>query len=155
MASTTPWLSAVQQKIWRSFLGATTVLNERLDRDLRAKHGISLAEYEILVRLSESSDHSVRMAELAEAVAHSRSRITHTVSRLEKMNLVERNQSTKDGRGVRAHLCDRGARMLEEAAPTHVTGVHEYLIEGSTDHDLEAFGRVMENVRHRLDGPEF
>ena len=78
----TPWLTAEQQRIWRSFLGGTTVLMDRLDRDLRAAHGLSMPEYEILVRLSEAPGLSIRMAELADAVAHSRSRVTHTIARL-------------------------------------------------------------------------
>src|SRR5665811_156063 len=65
----TPWLDAGQQRSWRSFLGGSTVLNDQLDRDLHAKHGLSLTEYEILVRLSEAEDRQVRMAELAAAVA--------------------------------------------------------------------------------------
>ena len=59
----------------------TTLLMDRLDDELRAAHGLSLAEYEILVRLSEVDDRRMRMSHLADAVAHSRSRLTHTISR--------------------------------------------------------------------------
>ena len=46
-----------------------------------------MTEYEILVRLSETPDHQLRMAQLAESLAHSRSRVTHTVKRLEDAGL--------------------------------------------------------------------
>ncbi|MEO6604900.1 MAG: hypothetical protein ABIN55_04745 [Aeromicrobium sp.] len=39
-ATETPWLTPTEQQIWRSFLGGTIVLNERLDRDLRTAHGL-------------------------------------------------------------------------------------------------------------------
>ena len=81
------WIAS-QQRDWRSFLLGTTRLFDRLDRDLREQHALSLPEYEILVRLSEAPDQCLRMAELASSVSHSRSRVTHTVSRLEAAGLV-------------------------------------------------------------------
>ena len=81
----TPWLSNDQQRIWRAFLGGTTVLMDRLDRDLRTAHGLSMPEYEILVRLSEAPGRAIRMAELADAVSHSRSRVTHTIASCGRM----------------------------------------------------------------------
>jgi len=151
----TPWLNASQQRVWRSFLGGTTVLMDQLDRDLRAKHGLSMPEYEILVRLSEAPGRSVRMAELAAAVAHSRSRITHTIARLERVGLVTRGQCSDDGRGVSAVLTDQGFATLEEAAHTHVSGVHDYLIANADADDFAALGRVMQNVVEVLEGKRF
>lgn len=151
----TPWLNAAQQRVWRSFLGGTTVLMDQLDRDLRTNHGLSMPEYEILVRLSEAPGRSVRMAELAAAVAHSRSRITHTISRLEKVGYVFRGQCSDDGRGVSAVLSDAGFAVLEKAAHTHVTGVHNFLIANADPADFEALGRVMQNVVEVLEGKRF
>lgn len=151
----TPWLTIEQQQLWRSFLGGTTVLLDRLDRDLRSQHGLSMPEYEILVRLSEAPNRSVRMAELAAAVAHSRSRVTHTISRLERAGLVARGQCSDDGRGVSAVLTEQGFGVLEEAAHTHVSGVHSYLIENAAPEDLEAVGRVMQTVVEVLEGKRF
>lgn len=151
----TPWLSTEQQQIWRAFLGGTTVLTDRLDRDLRTQHGLSMPEYEILVRLSEAPDRAIRMAELANAVSHSRSRITHTIARLEREGIVLRGQCSDDGRGVSAVLTDHGFSVLEEAAHTHVRGVHEYLIEKADPEDLAAVGRVMTAVVEELQGKRF
>jgi DNA-binding MarR family transcriptional regulator len=151
----TPWLDAEQQRIWRVFLGGTTVLMDRLDRDLRTQHGISMPEYEILVRLSEADGRSIRMAELADAVSHSRSRVTHTIARLEREGIVQRGQSSDDGRGVSARLTDHGFSVLERAAHTHVRGVNDYLIENAASEDLEALGRVMQAVLDTLHGKRF
>lgn len=151
----TPWLSTEQQRVWRAFLGGTTVLMDRLDRDLRTTHGLSMPEYEILVRLSESPDRSIRMAELADAVSHSRSRVTHTIARLEREGIVRRGQCSDDGRGVSAFLTDHGFSVLAEAAHTHVRGVHDYLVESADPDDLEAVGRVMQKVLEQLHGRTF
>lgn len=151
----TPWLDADQQRWWRAFLGGSTVLNDRLDRDLRTAHGLSMTEYEILVRLSETPDRSIRMAELAASVAHSRSRITHTIARLERAGIVRRGASPEDGRGVSAVLTDEGYALLERAAHTHVQGVHDHLVSRCSREDFEALGRVMESVRDSLEGHAF
>ena len=151
----TPWLSAEQQRIWRSFLGGITVLQDQLDRDLRTHHDLSTAEYEILVRLSEAPNRTIRMAELAAAVSHSRSRVTHTISRLERDGIVQRDSCAADGRGVNAVLTDHGFSVLEKAAHTHVRGVHDYLIENATPEELEALGSIMDRVIATLHGKKF
>jgi DNA-binding MarR family transcriptional regulator len=127
----------------------TTLLFDRLDEDLRRDFDISLVEYEILVRLSER-DGQMRMAALADALAHSRSRVTHTVTRMEKAGLVKRSRSDEDGRGIIAALTDRGLDLLVRAAPTHVQGVREHLVDLAADEDFVALGRVMDAVADHL-----
>jgi DNA-binding MarR family transcriptional regulator len=100
MTTTAPpaarWLTDDQQRAWRAYLLGSAVLSERLDAQLR-DHGLDLAEYEILVTLSEAADRQLRMAELADAVHQSRSRLTHTVTRMEKRGLIERSTCPVDG----------------------------------------------------------
>ncbi len=100
------WLSNDQQRVWRAYLLGSALLQERIDADLRSV-GLDGAEYEILVVLSESEDRRLRMAELADAVHQSRSRLTHTITRMEKARLVERTNCPTDRRGVWAELTPR------------------------------------------------
>ncbi len=151
----TPWLNQEQQRVWRLFLGGVTVLTDQLDRDLRTQHDLSMGEYEILVRLSEAPDRAIRMADLASAISHSRSRVTHTISRLERDGIVRRDQCATDGRGISAVLTDHGFSVLEKAAHTHVRGVHDYLIANAPPADLAALGRIMDRVISTLDGQRF
>jgi DNA-binding MarR family transcriptional regulator len=150
----TRWLSTEQQRAWRAFLLGSTLLMDRLDRDLREQHDLSLPEYEILVRLSESDDRALRMAELADSVKNSRSRITHTIARMERAGLVVRSQCPSDGRGVFAHLTDRGYATLVDAAPTHVESVRSALIDVVEPDALETIGRAFSAVAERLDTGE-
>ncbi|NYI46408.1 DNA-binding MarR family transcriptional regulator [Nocardioides aromaticivorans] len=143
------WLDRDQQRTWRAFLLGTTLLLDRLDEDLRRDHGLSAVEYEILVRLSEA-DGQLRMAQLAAALAHSRSRVTHTVKRMEGSGLVRRTGSLDDGRGVVCRLTDDGYAMLRTAAPSHVETVRQSLIDLVAPEDLDALGRVMDAVCDRL-----
>ncbi|MSZ75846.1 MAG: MarR family transcriptional regulator [Actinobacteria bacterium] len=127
----------------------TTLLFDRLDDDLRRGFDISLGEYEILVRLSER-DGRMRMAQLADAVAHSRSRVTHTIARMEKAGLVERTTSPEDGRGIVAVMTEGGYALLRRVAPTHVNGVRDHLVDLIDPADFEALGRVMNAVADHL-----
>jgi DNA-binding MarR family transcriptional regulator len=154
-ASEIPWLTDAQQGSWRAFLGGVTVLMDSLDRDLRSQHGLSLAEYEVLVRLSEAPDRTMRMAELADRVALSRSRITHTVARLEKAGILRREPCDEDGRGVQAVLTDHGLNRLEDAAETHVRGVQDHLLAHASDTELASIGAVMARVLDDLHGKRF
>lgn len=142
--ATARWLDSEQQASWRAFLSGTTRLFERLDRQLREASGISLAEYEILVRLSEAPERRLRMAELASSLAHSRSRVTHTVARLEAVGAVVRRACPTDGRGVIATLTDDGMQMLVDAAPGHVDAVRDCLVDIADPDDFAAVGRVFD-----------
>jgi DNA-binding MarR family transcriptional regulator len=146
----TRWLDADQQASWRAFAVGVTLLLDRLDADLQHDFDLSLTEYEILVRLSERSQRSMRMAALADALAHSRSRVTHTVARMEKAGLVDRRSSPEDGRGIVCTLTDSGYDLLVEAAHVHVSGVREYLVDLASREDFAALGRVMDAVVDRL-----
>jgi DNA-binding MarR family transcriptional regulator len=144
------WLDEQQQRSWRAYLVGTTLLMDRLDRELREQHRLSLPEYEILVRLTEADGNRMRMAVLADSVSHSRSRVTHTVSRMESAGLVARDACLADGRGVEAVLTEQGVRALAEAAPTHVAGVRRLLVDLVDEEDFEALGRVFNAVTDRL-----
>src|SRR4051812_12330248 len=127
-----------------------TLLLDRLDDDLRDACDLSLTEYEILVRLSESEGRQMRMAQLADALAHSRSRVTHTVSRMEKAGLVVRTSSPEDGRGVVASMTEPGYTLLTRMAPLHVQSVRDNLVDLVSPEDFEAVGRVMNAVADNL-----
>lgn len=142
----TPWLTAEQQRHWRAYLLGAARLTEALSRQLEQDSDLSLSEYEVMVRLSEAPGRTVRMAELAAALVHSRSRLTHTVTRMERRGLVERQACEADGRGINATLTEVGWQALVSAAPGHVRAVREHLVDRLTDDQLSALGGAMSAV---------
>lgn len=139
------WLTPSQQVTWRNWLNAVAWINEQLNADLRP-HCLDLNEYEVLVVLSESPGHCIRMSQLADGANQSRSRLTHTVNRMEADGLIVRETATRDRRGVVARLTDKGLRLLEGAAPDHVASVRRVLIDPIDENDWEALGRAMKAV---------
>lgn len=144
-AEGTRWLDQEEQQAWRRFLFGVNMLLDGLSAALEDDPSIDLSidEYEILVRLSERPDGRIRMSELADQVVHSRSRLTHTVARLEKRGIVERVRCSDDGRGREAVLTGPGRHLLEEAAPVHVESVRRLLLDVVGTEDLLALGRIL------------
>lgn len=139
------WLSEDQQRIWRLYLNGVARITEVLDAELR-DFGLDLGEYEILVHLSESPDHQLRMSDLASRVRQSRSRLTHTVARMETKGLICRLSCPSDRRGVIANLTDDGYALLVKAAPYHVESVRRILVDPVSKADFTALGRAMQSV---------
>ncbi|MFR9729047.1 MarR family winged helix-turn-helix transcriptional regulator [Saccharopolyspora sp. MS10] len=138
---------------WRSYIEGSALLENRLNRELQAAHDLSISDYEILVRLAEQPERRLRMSELARDVAHSKSRISHQIRRLERAGLVNRQECPEDGRGVLATLTDRGADALRAAAPTHLAGVRLHLIDLLEPAEKRLLTAVFDRVRTRLIDP--
>ena len=72
---------------------------------------------------------------------------------MEKAGLVQRSSSPDDGRGILATLTDKGHDLLVRAAPTHVAGVRDHLVDLASAEDFAALGRVFDAVvRHLIAG---
>lgn len=140
------WLDGEQQRHWRAFLTGSSIMTAALSAQLEADSGMSLSEYEVLVRLSESEGHTLRMSQLADGLVHSRSRLTHTVRRMESRGLVERRACDADGRGVNCHLTPFGLETLVAAAPGHVMAVRRHLVDVLTPEQFAALGEAMTAV---------
>ncbi len=151
-STTVEWLTPEQQTSWRSFRGGTARLLAVLDHELERDTGLSSHEYEVLVRLSETPGRTLRMAQLADDIAHSRSRLTHTIRRMEEQGLVRRAACVEDARGVNCMMTDKGWEALVAAAPLHVQSVRDHLVDVLTDEQFAALGDAMEAVRLHLTG---
>lgn len=146
------WLDEEQQRHWRAYLLGAARLNDALNRQLEADSGLSIGEYEVLVRLSESPERTARMSELADSLVHSRSRLTHTVSRMQRRGLVERRTCLVDGRGVNCVMTDAGMALLAAAAPGHVRAVRTHLVDLLTDEQFRVLGEAMAAIVRGTDG---
>ena len=130
------WLSAGEQHTWRDAIEAWQWLLAAVDGQLQSDSGMPLAYYEILVRLSEAPDRSLRMTQLAEASSSSKSRVSHAVARLEERGWVRRMDCPTDRRGQIAVLTDQGFAALSAAAPGHVEQVRHVLFDALSEEQL-------------------
>jgi DNA-binding MarR family transcriptional regulator len=150
MGGMTRWLTEDEQRLWRGWLAASMLLPERLNRDLQEQHGLTGTDYQVLVELSESPEHRMRMSTLAERTQLSRSRLSHQVDRMTKAGLVTRQECAQDGRGMFAVLTEHGWDTIVAAAPDHVESVRRHLVDQLTPEQFEAFGQACITVADAL-----
>lgn len=142
----TRWLTTDEQREWRSWLTMSRLLPEALDRDLHSACGIHLADYEILVHLSEAPDGRLRMADLAHRTLASRSRLTHQVDRMARAGWLAREKCSDDQRGQWAVLTEEGWEFLRAAAPVHVDSVRRHLLDVLGPEDFSRLGELSAKV---------
>jgi DNA-binding MarR family transcriptional regulator len=139
---TARWLTAEQQQAWRTFLTACQTLFGAIDAQLLHDSQLPHGYYEILVRLSEAPGRALRMTQLAEAAASSKSRLSHAVARLEERGWVRRLDCATDRRGQIAQLTDEGFAALAAAAPGHVEQVRRSLIDLLSPEQVEQLREI-------------
>ncbi|MGH3824058.1 MAG: MarR family winged helix-turn-helix transcriptional regulator [Pseudonocardiaceae bacterium] len=147
------WLNAEERRAWWAYVIGKQLLDIQLNRDLQEEHQLALADYGLLVRMSEAPDGRVRMSTLAEQVAASKSRISHQIARMEQAGLVQRQECPGDRRGVFAVITSRGQEVLRTAAPTHVRGVRDNLVDLLSAEERLVLAEVFERVIKHLRGP--
>jgi DNA-binding MarR family transcriptional regulator len=143
------WLSDSEQQSWRAILRGTRLLEQALDRALDTA-GIQLSEYEIISMLSEAPGARLRMSELAETVVQSRSRLTHTATRLESRGWVTREPCADDKRGVELVLTPTGWEAVTRISRIHVQSVRDNLVDIMPPEQFKALGDAMGVVRDHL-----
>ncbi|MCX2183253.1 MarR family transcriptional regulator [Streptomyces sp. SKN60] len=150
------WLSDEEQRVWRSYLHATTLLEDHLDRQLQRDAGMPHIYYGLLVKLSQAPKRRMRMTELAKDAKITRSRLSHAVARLEKNGWVNREDCPSDKRGQFAALTDEGYAVLRRTAPGHVDAVRQALFDRLSPEQVEQLGGIMRTVAEGLQptGPD-
>jgi DNA-binding MarR family transcriptional regulator len=149
----TRWLDDDQQQAWRAWVEMNAQLTARLNRDLQATSGLSLADYEVLVALTDAPDRRLRMFELTAALQWEKSRLSKQITRMETRGLVARSDCPEDRRGAHVELTDAGLAAIEAAAPGHVELVQRLVFDGLDGEQVQALGTFATTVVERLAEP--
>ncbi|GII77976.1 MarR family transcriptional regulator [Sphaerisporangium rufum] len=145
------WLAADEQRAWRAFLLMHSRLAARLNRQLQAACGLSLADYEVLVHLSEAAGGRARPHELQRALDWEQSRLSHQLARMRQRGLVTRERCGEDRRGAHVLLTDAGRQAITTAAPGHVETVRRLFFDPLTEDQVAALHTLAGQVLARLD----
>ncbi|MET8839492.1 MarR family winged helix-turn-helix transcriptional regulator [Streptomyces rubiginosohelvolus] len=145
------WLNDEEQRVWRAYLHATTLLEDHFDRQLQRDAGMPHTYYGLLVQLSQAPRRRMRMTELARNAKITRSRLSHAIARLEKNGWVRREDCPSDKRGQNAVLTDDGLDMLRRSAPGHVEAVRQAMFDRLTDEQVKSLGEIMRTLATGLE----
>lgn len=143
-ASEMPGLDIAEQKSWQNFLDSALRLYATTNRQLTARHQLSLVDVRVLDMLDSAVGGSARMGDLAEALPSLPSRLTRQIGRLEAQGLVRREASRDDRRGVVATITDDGRAAVREAMVTYAQCVRTYFLDQLSRAQITAMG---ENCR--------
>jgi len=134
---------------WQSFSGLLmlhrSVVGE-LDARLRAAHGLSVSEFDVLITLFNTPSSRLRMSELAGRVLLSPAGTTHLVTRLERDGLVRREVDPADGRKWFTVLTDAGDEALAKARETHNDVLRERFLARTSARERQVLGRSWDRI---------
>jgi DNA-binding MarR family transcriptional regulator len=136
------WLSDSEQHAWRSFLQVHGLLSAKLNRAMQAASGLSLADFAVLVILSEHAERRMRVLELARRLGWEKSRVSHQLRRMGGRGLVERARCGEDRRGSFIVLTDAGLTAVKAAAPMHVAEVRKNFFDALSAQDIADLARI-------------
>jgi DNA-binding MarR family transcriptional regulator len=110
-----------------------------------------MTEYQVMARLSQAPERTMRMSSLADLANASLSRLSHLVKRLEERGLLRREPDPADGRFTNAILTDEGFRALADAAPAHVAHVRSLVVDVLSPEQLRHLGQAAERIVSHID----
>ena len=145
------WLSDSEQQAWRGFMEMSGAVRRRMSRHLQRDSGLSDADYEILVRLSETPGGSLRAIELASATEWEKSRLSHQIRRMTERGLVTKG-TCNNTRHAHVELSPQGRAAIDAAAPRHVAHVRADFFDALSAEQIKALAEIAETVVAHL-GP--
>src|SRR5689334_19345060 len=142
------WLTDEQHQVWRGYLQMASRLQTAMHRQLQQDCELSLADYDVLVALSERGPQ--RINELAEVLGWEQSRLSHQLRRMRGRDLVDRHGGGDDRRAATVALTPTGRAALNAASPGHAELVRSVVFDGVSDAQLRALGSWIELVTSRI-----
>ena len=145
-----PSISADEMRAWAALFETSNIVQYAADRNLRDSVGLTLAQFEILLRIGEAGTEGRRMTDIADSLTVSRSGLTYQVGQLERKELVLRQPAPDDDRSVIAHITPAGLDLLRAGIPGYVDLVREMLFDRLSHADLMTVTEILDDVRRQL-----
>jgi DNA-binding MarR family transcriptional regulator len=143
-------MTARELAIWRALIDTTTELRRILGAQLLQDSGLSPADYQVLLALSEADGRRLRSSELAATIDWERSRLSHHLGRMERRGLIRRDDCATDSRGAEVSLTDHGAGMFRGATAPHLRAIKKHFADAMTPEQFEALADVVQALQNHL-----
>jgi len=143
-------ISREELRIWRDYLETTEILRARLASRLQSESSLSSGDYAVLLALTEAPEHRLRASALAASIEWERSRLSHHLGRMERRELIRREECADDSRGADVVLTELGAQSFRRAAVPHLRAIQELFVEALSPAQFDALDEVMTALRQHL-----
>jgi DNA-binding MarR family transcriptional regulator len=131
---------------WVAFVRSHAAVTRQLNADLLNGHGLTLSDYEVLLRLAHAEGGMMRRVDLAESVVLTASGITRLLDGLQSAGFVKKEACESDARVSYAKLTDEGRRKLAEAAETHLQGIEDLFTGRFSEDELETLAGLLSRL---------
>lgn len=150
MANPPRLLDTTHLGAYLSLIEVSSLLRHTVEQQLRDAGDLSYVQFQLLARLGDTADGSLRMTDLADGVVYSRSGLTYQAQTLDQRGLVTRAPSVDDERGTTVTITDQGREILARVFPGHVAVLNELLFEPLALDDVEALADILGRVRDHM-----
>ena len=148
-ADDAPAIGAAELNTYFVLMEAVSLLEHRIEQQLRAEGDISYVQFQLLARLAHGAG-PLTMTELADGVVYSRSGLTYQAGLLEKAGLVTRGPSADDDRATLVTITAKGLGLVARVLPGHVAVTRRLLFDPLSDADVDRLGDIMTRVRDHM-----
>jgi DNA-binding MarR family transcriptional regulator len=145
-------LTSRELAVWRALVDTTGELRRIMGARLLRDTGLSPADYQVLLALSEADGRRLRSSQLAATIDWERSRLSHHLARMERRGLVRRDDCATDSRGAEVTMTEDGAGSFRRATAPHARAIKEHFADALTAEQFDALADILRAVRGHLDG---
>lgn len=119
-------------------------LTKQLDQSLMV-HGISTTEFVVMHQLSLSATENMRRIDLADKTGLSASGVTRLLNPMQKIGLVQKEESARDARVSLVKLTKVGKKILADAEKTFDASASMFL-DSLSEKQRVVFGDTVESL---------
>ena len=136
-------LSTTAVQAFIRLLQGHAAATRELSADLVRDHGLTINDYEALLRLSRADDRRLKRVELAESLVLTPSGVTRLLDGFERAGFVEKGSCDSDARITYAVLTDAGLDKLREASTSHVAQIRSFFEQRFDDDELATLADLL------------
>ena len=128
---------------WVFFLQSHAAITRELSAQLQHEHGLTLSDYEVLLRLKNAEGGMMRRVDLAQQVLLTASGITRLLDGLERAGFVCKETCASDARVSYAKITDEGLTKFTAASETHLRGIDELFLSRYSGSELATLAELL------------
>lgn len=139
-------------RVWRDYIETAEAIRSRLAARLQRDFDLSSGDYQVLLTLSEATDNRLRSSDLAAKMGWERSRLSHHLSRMERRNLLYREECADDSRGAWVSHTKEGEQAFRSSTVPHLQAIREFFVDALSPEEIDQMHELTSKLRKNLDG---
>jgi DNA-binding MarR family transcriptional regulator len=117
-----------------------------LSAQLQAEFGLTINDYEALLRLSHAEGGRMRRIDLANELVLTASGVTRLLEGLEREGYVRKAHCASDARVTYAELTPQGRERFQQASRSHVAAIRTLFGETFDQDELATLARLLDRL---------